>query len=517
MTPEDDLSYEEAATATAWDQPATLAYRVFPAALVLGVLGDILLRAVPYGLNAALWAVAVLACAAGLLHWRERRLPAWTAVFLAASAAFGLCLAWRDSVYLKWLAAGCSLASAALAAGVVGGFAPALASFLEYFGALLRGTARILLGGWRALTAADPRKWRGDALRKPWLAALLRGLLLAIPILAVFTLLFASADRAFGDLMSRMFSFDLEFLPRHVAALALSAYLAAGLLCAVVSGVARYMPDEETLRDIQTGGIEAAIVFGAVDALFLAFVAVQFQYFFGGSGRIESVAELTYAEYARRGFFELCAVTVLTLLLQYFFHWLSRGGTPRGKTVCRLLSVLMLLLVAVIMVSALMRMHLYVEAYGLTQLRFYSTAFMVWIGLSLAWFAVTALWGRAKRFTVGMVLSGLVFVVAFHAMNPGHIIVSWNLARIAEGKSFDARYALSLGADAVPALVAGLDTLRERDAVILRDGLMRQRHRQADDGWRTWNWSRAGAARALEGLFGDATDAAAATNTRGAG
>lgn len=499
---------------SAGEQPDVWLGRVLFAALVLGVLGDILLRALPYGLNAAVWAVAALACAAGLLYWRQRRLPVWAAAFLSTGAAFGLCLAWRDSVYLKWLAAGCFLVCAALAAGVVGGFAPAFASFLEYFGALLRGAARILFGGWRALTAADPRKWRVDALRKPWLAALLRGVLLAVPILAVFTLLFASADRAFGDLITRTFTFDLEFLPRHAAAFALSAYLAAGLLCAMVSGIARYLPDDEALRDIQTGGIEAAIVFGAVDALFLAFVAVQFQYFFGGSGRIESVAELTYSEYARRGFFELCAVTVLTLLLQYFFHWLSRGGKPREKTVCRLLSVLMLLLVAVIMVSALMRMQLYVEAYGLTQLRFYSTAFMVWIGFSLAWFAVTALWGRVKRFTVGMVLSGLVFVVAFYAMNPCGVIVSWNLGRVAAGEPFDARYAVSLGADAVPALVAGLDRLGERDADTVREGLMRQWHRREDDGWRIWNWSRARAARALEGLFGDAPAAVAATNTR---
>ena len=118
---------------SAGEQPDVWLGRVLFAALVLGVLGDILLRALPYGLNAAVWAVAALACAAGLLYWRQRRLPVWAAAFLSTGAAFGLCLAWRDSVYLKWLAAGCFLVCAALAAGVVGGFAPAFASFLEYF------------------------------------------------------------------------------------------------------------------------------------------------------------------------------------------------------------------------------------------------------------------------------------------------------------------------------------------------------------------------------------------------
>lgn len=329
----------------------------------------------------------------------------------------------------------------------------------------------------------------------------MRGLLLAIPILAVFALLFASADRAFGDLITRMFSFDLEFLPRHVAAFALSAYLAGGLLCTVVAGVAQRQPREKRRQRIQTSGIEAAVVFAAVDALFLAFVVVQFQYFFGGSGRIESVAELTYAEYARRGFSELCTVAVLTLLVQYFFHWLSQGARPREKTLCRLLSVLMLLLVAVIMVSALMRMRLYVEAYGLTEQRFYSTAFMAWIGLSLAWFAVTALWGRTKRFALGMVLSGLVFVMAFHVMNPGQIIVSRNLARISEGKSFDVGYALKLGDDAIPAIVAALDTLPEYDAHLLHSWLKRKWGKNTCTGWRRWNWSRSIAYKLLDDLY----------------
>lgn len=502
MRPEDDHSPVEPASAAAREQRAPLTFWVFPAALALGVLGDLLLRARPYGLNAALWAVATLACAAGLLYWRERRLTPWTTVFLAASAAFALCLAWRDSAYLKWLAAGCSLVSAALAAGVVGGLAPASGTFLEYFSVLLRGARRILFGGWRTLTAADPGNWPVDALRKPWLAALLRGLLLAIPVLAVFTLLFASADDAFGDLITKMFSFDRKSLPRPSAAFALSAYLAGGLLCTVVAGVAQRLPREKIRQRIQTSGIEAAVVFAAVDALFLAFVVVQFQYFFGGSGRIESVAELTYAEYARRGFSELCTVAVLTLLVQYFFHWLSQGARPREKTICRLLSVLMLLLVAVIMVSALMRMRLYVEAYGLTELRFYSTAFMAWIGLSLAWFAVTALWGRTKRFALGMVLSGLVFVMAFHVMNPGQIIVSRNLARISEGKDFDERYALQLGDDAIPAIVAALGTLPEDDAKTFLSRLAdKSSYNERHTGWRRWNWSRSKAYKLLDDLY----------------
>ncbi len=476
---------------------------MLPAALILGIVGDVLLRTFPLGLNAALWVTAALGCAAGLRYWRRERFSAWGLIFLALSWAFALCISWRDSTYLTWLAVWCLLASAAVTSGTVGGFLPACASFLEYTVTLVFGAARIVGGGWRTVKAADPRQWRVDSLRQPWVSGLVRGVLISIPILVVFGVLLVSADRAFGELISRVFSFDLEALRQHTVAFVISAWLAGGVLTALVLGIERPSPDEEAFRELQVGGVEAGVVMGAVDALFLAFVVVQFQYFFGGAGRIEAVAELTYAEYARHGFFELCAVTALTLLLQYGFHWLMRYRSGRARAVCRGLSVVQLLLVAVIMVSALMRMHLYVEAYGLTQLRFYSTAFMVWIGFSLMWFAATALWGYAKRFMVGMVVSGMLLVLVFHAVNPTGIIVSWNLDRVDEGKRFDAGYALSLGADAVPELVAGLDRLRKTDAAMVRNGLGRHWARLRDADWRTWNWSRARAARTLEGLFGE--------------
>ncbi|HQE83847.1 MAG TPA: DUF4173 domain-containing protein [Candidatus Hydrogenedentes bacterium] len=476
---------------------------LLPATLVSGALGDLLLRALPYGLNAAVWATAVLACAVVLLYRRQERLSAWAIALIVSSWLFAVCFAWRDGVYLKWLAVCCWLASAALAAGAIGGFPPACASFLEYLATLACGTVKILFGGWHALTAANPREWRVNSLRKPWVSSAILGVVLAVPILAVFGVLLISADRAFGQLISRLFSFDLQSVRQHVVAFGVSAWIGGGLLAALIFGVVRHAPNEGILRSIRVGGVETGIVFGAVDMLFFAFVTVQFQYFFGGSGRVETVADLTYSEYARHGFFELCAVTALTLLLQYFFHWLMRDRGRHEKVVCRLLSVVQLLLVGVIMVSALMRMNLYIDAYGLTQLRFYSTAFMLWIGFSLAWFAVTALWGRAKRFMVGMVVSGMLLVLAFHAVNPGGIIVSWNLARTRDGKPFDAAYALSLGADAVPGLVAAIGELDERDAERVRLGLGEQWEQLRDAGWRTWNWSRGNAARALETMFGD--------------
>ena len=41
------------------------------------------------------------------------------------------------------------------------------------------------------------------------------------------------------------------------------------------------------------GRVEAAVVFGLLDLLFLAFVLIQFRYLFGGAGTVEASSTLT--------------------------------------------------------------------------------------------------------------------------------------------------------------------------------------------------------------------------------
>ena len=121
------------------------------------------------------------------------------------------------------------------------------------------------------------------------------------------------------------------------------------------------------------------VVFGLVNVLFLTFVGVQFRYLFGGADRVESSSTLTYAEYARRGFFELVAVAGLAALFLLFTHWLLPRGQSRLHRFYAAFAALLVALVFVVMASALQRMRLYTETFGLTELRLYTTAFMVWL------------------------------------------------------------------------------------------------------------------------------------------
>ena len=237
-----------------------------------------------------------------------------------------------------------------------------------------------------------------------------------------------------------------------------------------------------------------ATALGLLNALFLLFVVVQLRYFFGGAALVQVTTGLTYAEYARQGFFQLVTASALVLPVLLGADFLVRGGTTVEIQTFRRLAALLLILLAVIMASAFERMRLYVDAFGLSEIRLYATAFMLLLLGVFAWFTWTLLRGRRERFALGVLMQGFGILAALHVMNPDAFIVKTNLNRPVAERPFDAEYALTLGADAVPALIEALPRLGAADRRVVVCGLV-SRWNKDDADWRTWNSSRARARR----------------------
>jgi len=244
------------------------------------------------------------------------------------------------------------------------------------------------------------------------------------------------------------------------------------------------------------GVVDIAVALGLVNILFLMFVVVQFRYFFGGGERVQSVAGLTYSEYARRGFFELVAVAALALPVLLAADWFAKKESRQDEMLFRSMAAILIALLFVIMASAFERMFLYLREYGQTELRTYTTAFMVWLAILFMWFAATVLRGRRDRFAFGAVVSGLAMVLILHLANPDAMIVRTNAARAASGRSFDVVYNSSLSADSVPELVRDIGLLRSDDQTMVARFLLNHWSRPEGD-WRTWNTDRAAALHAV--------------------
>ena len=212
------------------------------------------------------------------------------------------------------------------------------------------------------------------------------------------------------------------------------------------------------------GITEAAIVLGAVNLLFLAFVGIQFQYFFGGESNI-NLAGYTYAEYARRGFGELVTVAVFSLLLFLGLSFVTKKEMRAARRLFSLLGVVLFALVSVILVSSFQRLLLYEDAYGFTRLRTYTHVFIIWLGALLLAVSLLELFQKQGYFALATLAAAVGFVVSLNVINVDGFIVRQNVARMAngaaledaeqgrDGTNVDISYLATLSEDAVPVLV----------------------------------------------------------------
>ncbi|HZS06608.1 MAG TPA: DUF4173 domain-containing protein [Blastocatellia bacterium] len=480
---------------------AKLALGVLAVALAAGILGDALLRETPWGINVLVWAAVATGAVVVLVRRQRQQRVGEGKWLLIPVICFAAGFAWRDSVTLQVLDALALLLALVLIAlrartgkMLLAGFADYLESTLLVAVHLPAGLLVLLFGDihWREL----PRD--GWAKHAP---AVGRGLAIAAPLIFLFGALFVAADAVFENVVSRTFNLDAERLFVHLFLTAFITFVTGGFLRYTLLAEAPAVTANSRPQFLSLGIIEIGIVLSLLNLLFLAFVAIQFRYFFGGAAHVMATTGLTYSEYARRGFFELVTVALLVLPLLLMMHWLLRKEDPAHERLFRVLAGIKLLLLFVIMASAVQRMRIYQLEFGMTELRLYTTAFMGWLAVVFVWFGLTVLRGQRARFAFGAVVSGFAMVAVLHAINPDAMIVRTNAARSRLGMGFDVNYATSLSADAVPSLLAALPDLKpeERRRVLERLG---QKIPQYSSGWRSWNWSRARAKAVTTQLLG---------------
>src|SRR5690606_4585235 len=142
-------------------------------------------------------------------------------------------------------------------------------------------------------------------------SAWLRGLILTLPLLAVFTTLFYLADAGFSRILDSAGSFIGAEAGNHLIRSALFTWLAGGLLYALLHPSVNTTPEavgEAGNVNSLAGSLgreEITVIMGSLALLFVSFTLLQLGYLFGGSSTIEMTPGLTVADYARRGFFEL--------------------------------------------------------------------------------------------------------------------------------------------------------------------------------------------------------------------
>ena len=306
------------------------------------------------------------------------------------------------------------------------------------------------------------------------------------------TALMISADPLFASVIRA--PFNPRILGPQFAALIVGA-TALAILCRIAACEPQHVDRSQSGRVL--GNIEITLVLGGLALLLAVFVGIQLAATLG-FGRSDLARQgITYASYARSGYFQLLWIVAITLTVLVVLDALGKqsGRSP----VIRILSIAIVALSLAIEASAVHRLSLYSSAYGLTMLRLSCVFGAIFIGALLILAGVwTSAGSHGRRWLAGaMGTSMLLVVFAFGALNPEQFVVNYDVGHQTSAH-LDVHYLASLSDDAMPALVAQWPAMPSDDRQVLRQELCDRI--RPEPGWAQSNLSSRTVERALSRL-----------------
>jgi hypothetical protein len=409
------------------------------AAVAVGLAFDLAVRSAVIGVGTVL-AIAV-ACA-GLAVSGRLRNPQ-SVVLVAAAPLFGIWFVIRASDWLLPLDALAACGLVLLASSLGSGGSMWDVSVPSVVARATQAVVQAVLAPAFLLSGGSRDRSRT--------AGFVRGLVIAIPVLLVFGVLFASADAVFASFVD----FDISDIVQHVVAITF-AILAMGWLLRLSSVEHVDVPH---VRGPKLGPQEWTVVLVLLNAMLGTFAAARLIALSEGGRRVIESAGLTYAEYARSGFFQLLAAAVLVVGVVAVLRATAevREGADRKRSGERTrftaLALGVVVLTLALVVSAFHRLFLYEQAFGLTMLRVYAQAAIVWVGLVLVFLGLWIAGVGARRTWVWSAagVTALVMLFAMNVLNPEAFVVRYNATH--QTSAYDPSYVMTeLGDDAVPEL-----------------------------------------------------------------
>ena len=471
--------------------PAARAAALAGTSLALGLLFDWLLFGKVPGVSFGLYVAAIVGGLFALANYLKRPMPKSALWLLAPIGFFSAMLAIRASEALAVLNIFATLLLLLLVARIT--FRDELRAFnlldyvripflpLKFIAPLFR-------------TIGDFFTPRSGKPNRALTGQIIRGVLLALPVLILFVTLLSSADMVFQKYVTAAFSlnFDSETIVRIILVSIVTL-----IFTGAYSYIFRPRPQEPAVLAPSTapfavGRVELSILLGSVSALFFMFIVVQLTYLFGGASNI-SAAGFTYAEYARKGFFELLVVALATFGLVWGADKFAAKDTAGHSLMFRILSSILIAEVLMIMVSAFRRLYLYEQAYGFTMLRLYSHVFVIFLAVIFVLLLIKILRNHSEnRFAFPAFLTAIVFLAGMNLFNPDAFIARQNLDRFQQTGKLDVEYIGTLSDDAHAEKLRTLEVASASEKAKLAD-LLNRRSVPAD--WQSWNLARTRAGR----------------------
>lgn len=278
----------------------------------------------------------------------------------------------------------------------------------------------------------------------------LLGVVCAVPVLFVVLPLLIKSDAAFEGLVGSL-RLDTETIPAGIFYTLILIPLIISFFFALNHSETGAGRAERKLKI--SAGFSTAFL-SVLSLCYLVYVFSLLAYFVSAfSGILPANYSFSYSEYARRGFFELCTIAAINLVIIYFAVTFSGKTDGRHAKGVIATGLFICLFTVFIIVTAFAKMVMYIKAYGMTELRISTSAFMLFILILFGALAVKIFNGRVKLMHAALV-SASVIVIVLGCGRLNAFVASYNYNAYISGKlpEMDVIYLYELGNDGVPYL-----------------------------------------------------------------
>ena len=255
------------------------------------------------------------------------------------------------------------------------------------------------------------------------------GVACALPLLLIIIPLLMSSDAAFSTLLERL---ALDNLGELFGALLL------GLIAFVLIFGRLFsapLAKREATEPRGTGGAAPTAIcsfLGVIALVYVLYLVSQLAYFFNAfSGLLPE--DFTVAQYARRGFFEMCAICAINLLIIFLATLLCKKDKPTAPLSVRLFSLFFCIFSLILIATALSKMFLYIDSFGMTRLRIFTSIFMVFLAVVFLSVVVRLFVWKVPYIKIAVVTASLLLITTCYA-NVDSIVAEYNVTAYQTGK-----------------------------------------------------------------------------------
>ncbi len=279
---------------------------------------------------------------------------------------------------------------------------------------------------------------------------ILTGALVALPVAVVVVPLLVSSDEAFSGMITKI----LDKTASSIFKILLGLFLAVFILPYALT----LKKDKPAQRKSSTfSGIEPIAVISFLSVLsvcYLSYLFSQLAYFFDAfKGFLPAGYEFSLAEYARRGFFEMCIIALINFVLIFLCRILTQKNNKKIAAV-NALSTFICIFTLVIIATALSKMFLYIKNFGMTELRITTSVFMFFLAIVFIALIAGLYCAKINIVKVAFAVASIALIL-LGTVNVNKVVAEYNYTAYKNGtlKTVDVDTIAQLGDEGIPYLI----------------------------------------------------------------